>query len=97
MVQSIVCRYHGWRFDSEGKCNRIPAHPQHKISDSFHLRTYASIEKYGLIWCSLTAAQDAEPTIPIMLFWEDVKYQQLIYPKIDIQRFAGRQIEGFMI
>ena len=49
-----------------------------------------------LIWCSLTAAQDAEPTIPIMLFWEDVEYQQLIYPKIDIQRFAGRQIEGFI-
>jgi len=95
--QGVVCRYHGLRFGSEGKCNRIPAHPQHKISDRFHLRTYASVEKYGLIWCSLTAAQNAEPTIPRVPFWDDAEYQQLVCPKTNIQRFAGRQIEGFMM
>lgn len=31
-----------------------------------------------------------------MLFWDNAKYQQLVCPKIDIQRFAGRQIEGFI-
>lgn len=45
----IVCRYHGLRFGENGKCNRIPAHPQHKISERFHLKTYAALEKYGLI------------------------------------------------
>ena len=63
--QGVVCRYHGLRFGSEGKCNRIPAHPQHKISERFHLKTYAAVE-------------------------------QLVCPQIDIQCFAGRQLEGFI-
>jgi nitrite reductase/ring-hydroxylating ferredoxin subunit len=37
--QGVVCRYHGLRFGNEGKCNRIPAHPQHKISERFHLKS----------------------------------------------------------
>lgn len=94
--QGVVCRYHGLRFGSEGKCNRIPAHPQHKISERFHLKSYAAVEKYGLIWCSLSAEKDAEPHIPHMPFWDDAEYQQLVCPQIDIQCFAGRQLEGFI-
>ncbi len=73
--QGVVCRYHGLRFGSEGKCNHIPAHPQHKISDLFNLKTYAAVERYGLIWCSLTAAKNAEPNLPVMPFWDDAEYQ----------------------
>jgi vanillate O-demethylase monooxygenase subunit len=32
-----------------------------------------------------------------MPFWDDAEYQQLVCPKTNIQRFAGRQIEGFMM
>ncbi|WP_180003970.1 MULTISPECIES: aromatic ring-hydroxylating oxygenase subunit alpha [unclassified Acinetobacter] len=94
--QGVVCPYHGLRFGTQGKCNRIPAHPQHKISDRFHLRTYAAVERYGLIWCSLTADKDAEPNIPVMPYWNDADYQQLVCPQVDIKCFAGRQLEGFI-
>lgn len=94
--QGVVCPYHGLRFGTQGKCNRIPAHPQHKISDRFHLRTYAAVERYGLIWCSLTADKDAEPNIPMMPYWNDTDYQQLVCPQVDIKCFAGRQLEGFI-
>lgn len=92
----VVCRYHGLRFGKDGKCNRIPAHPQHKISDRFHLKTYAAAEKYGLIWCSLTAPLNEKPNIPHMLYWDDSNFQQLVCPFVDLNCFAGRQLEGFI-
>ena len=94
--QGIVCRYHGLRFGSQGKCNRIPAHPEQNISERFHLKTYAAVEKYGLIWCSLSADQLSAPNIPQMPYWDDADYQQLVCPQIDIKCFAGRQLEGFI-
>ncbi|WP_151715896.1 aromatic ring-hydroxylating dioxygenase subunit alpha [Acinetobacter sp. TUM15071] len=94
--QGIVCRYHGLRFGHKGKCNRIPAHPQHKISDRFHLKTYAATEKYGLIWCCLAARPDDKPVIPDMPYWDDSDYQQLVCPFVDLNCFAGRQLEGFI-
>ncbi|CAM4140644.1 Rieske 2Fe-2S domain-containing protein [Acinetobacter pragensis] len=94
--QGIVCRYHGLRFGSKGHCNRIPAHPEHKISARFNLKTYAAVERYGLIWCSLTAQPDAAPNIPIMPHWDDAEFQQLVCPTVDFKCFAGRQVEGFI-
>ncbi len=94
--QGIVCRYHGLRFGENGKCNRIPAHPNHKISDRFHLKTYAAVERYGLIWCSLLAKKQDIPNIPNMPHWDETTYQQLICPQVDLKCFAGRQLEGFI-
>ncbi|MGN0937783.1 MULTISPECIES: Rieske 2Fe-2S domain-containing protein [unclassified Acinetobacter] len=92
----VVCRYHGLRFGEHGHCNRIPAHPEHKISPRFNLRTYAAVERYGLIWCSLTAAKDTAPNIPAMPYWDEAEFQQLVCPTVDFQCFAGRQLEGFI-
>lgn len=92
----IVCRYHGLSFGKDGKCNRIPPHPQHKISDRFHLKTYAATEKYGLIWCCLTAPLNEKPNIPHMPYWDDSNFQQLVCPFVDLNCFAGRQLEGFI-
>lgn len=92
----VVCRYHGLSFGEHGHCNRIPAHPDHKISPRFNLRTYAAVERYGLIWCSLTAAKEAAPNIPAMPYWDESEFQQLVCPTVDFQCFAGRQLEGFI-
>ncbi|WP_353169335.1 aromatic ring-hydroxylating dioxygenase subunit alpha [Acinetobacter sp.] len=94
--QGVVCRYHGLRFGEKGKCNRIPAHPDHKISDRFHLKTYPTIERYGLIWCCLLADEQDSPNIPDMPYWDQAEYQQLVCPRVDLKCFAGRQLEGFI-
>lgn len=94
--QGIVCRYHGLRFGEKGHCNRIPAHPDHKISPRFNLKTYAAVERYGLIWCNLTANLDAEPHIPHMPHWQDEAFQGFVCPTLDLNCFAGRQLEGFI-
>lgn len=94
--QGVVCRYHGLRFGEKGKCNRIPAHPAHKISERFHLKTYAHVERYGLILCSLKAEIGSTPNIPHLPHWDETEFQQLVCPPVDIQCFAGRQLEGFI-
>ena len=90
--EGVVCRYHGLRFGAEGKCNRIPAHPNQKIADRFHLKTYAATERYGLIWCCLKAPLNATPNIPNLPHWDESEFQQLVCPQVDISCFADRQI-----
>lgn len=87
--QGVVCRYHGLRFGQQGKCNRIPAHPDHKISDRFHLKTFPTIERYGLIWCCLLADEQDIPNIPVMPYWDHADYLSQIgrYP-IGLDQFG---------
>jgi vanillate O-demethylase ferredoxin subunit len=66
---SLVCRYHGWRFDSRtAACSFIPAHPRQTAPKAAAVRTYASIEKYGYVWIRPhEAASDVaarEPELP---------------------------------
>jgi phenylpropionate dioxygenase-like ring-hydroxylating dioxygenase large terminal subunit len=50
----LRCQYHGWRFSSgSGHCASIPAHPGFTPSQGLRVRTYACVERYGLVWTSL--------------------------------------------
>jgi len=92
----IVCAYHGFRYGSGGRCNRVPAHPGQRIPGSFRLQTYRSVERYGLIWTCLAATADTAIDIPAMPHWDDPDFQQLNCPQFEIGGFAGRQLEGFI-
>jgi phenylpropionate dioxygenase-like ring-hydroxylating dioxygenase large terminal subunit len=98
--QGVVCRYHGLRFGSDGRCNRIPSSPNTPIPAKLQLKTYPAVERYGLIWTCLGAPvsgeESVEPLIPTMPFWDDDDFQQIVCPTIDIAGFAGRQLEGFL-
>ena len=98
----VRCRYHGLRFGAGGRCNHIPASPSRNIPLKMHLRTYPSIERYGLIWTSLAranesvSAADVASDLPAMPFWDNEGFQQIVCPKFDVAGFAGRQLEGFL-
>ncbi|NHO31465.1 aromatic ring-hydroxylating oxygenase subunit alpha [Acetobacter fallax] len=104
--ESIACAYHGFRFGQAGRCVKIPAHPDGAIPKKMTLRTYPSLERYGLIWVCLAPAEGQWPAdreailaaadIPGMPHWDEAGYQQIVCPTIDIQGFAGRQMEGFL-
>jgi phenylpropionate dioxygenase-like ring-hydroxylating dioxygenase large terminal subunit len=91
----IVCAYHGLRYGAGGQCNRIPSDPGQRIPAKLKLKTYPAVERYGLVWVCLAAA-DATPDIPSMPHWDDPDFQQIICPIFDIGGFAGRQLEGFI-
>ncbi|SEL40262.1 Rieske 2Fe-2S domain-containing protein [Paenibacillus sp. OK003] len=54
----IVCPYHGFRYNCEGKCTAVPAHPSSKISPKLKLIIYPAVERYGLIWTSLAGTDE---------------------------------------
>lgn len=89
----IVCPYHGFRYNCEGVCTSVPAHPNARISPKLKLITYPVIERYGLVWTSLAAA---EPDLPDFSGWDDPDYINVLPPSFDIAGSAGRQMEGFL-
>ena len=50
----IECPYHGWQFDGDGKCTRIPSMgPKAKIPARAKIDAYPVEEKYGLVFAFL--------------------------------------------
>ncbi|CAN5231337.1 molybdenum cofactor-independent xanthine hydroxylase subunit HpxD [soil metagenome] len=94
--EAITCAYHGLRFGAEGRCIKIPAHPDRDIPSQFHLATYPAVEAYGLVWTCLAPTPGADPVLPPMPHWNDAGFQQITCPWMDIFGFAGRQMEGFL-
>jgi len=48
---NIECPFHGWRFDSRGKCVMIPSQCQSKkIPPKAEVRSYTVVESQGIIW-----------------------------------------------
>lgn len=90
----IVCRYHGLRYDTEGRCVCIPAHPKGAISPRLQLKMYPAQERYGLVWVRLV--DDGPRALPEMKEWEDPDYLQVLPESSAINAAAGRQIEGFL-
>ncbi|NOV02313.1 aromatic ring-hydroxylating oxygenase subunit alpha [Paenibacillus planticolens] len=89
----IVCPYHGFRYNCEGKCTSVPAHPDAKISPKLKLIVYPAVEKYGLIWTSLSSSEEQIPEFP---GWDDPDFLNVLPPSFDIAGSAGRQMEGFL-
>jgi phenylpropionate dioxygenase-like ring-hydroxylating dioxygenase large terminal subunit len=90
----IICKYHGLRYDPQGRCICIPAHPGGAISPRLHLDIYPAQEKYGLIWVRLI--DDGPRELPSFDEWDDPSYLQVHLDSVDIQAAAGRQVEGFL-
>lgn len=92
--EHLVCPYHGLRYDREGQCVRIPAHPEASISKKLRLQTYPVVERFGLIWTRLV--DDGERPLPDFACWEDPSYLQVLPNSVELNGSAGRQMEGFL-
>ena len=69
----LECPYHGWRYDKEGVCTRIPANrPDAPIPRKARVDTYPCLERYGFVWVFLGDAPPAErPPVPELYDLED--------------------------
>ena len=92
--ESIVCKYHGFRYDGTGQCTEIPAHPGAAIPPKLRLHTYPIQEKWGLLWVCLSG-QPALP-VPDVSQWDDPAFQHAVPEPLDLNAAAGRQLEGFL-
>ncbi|QEY32507.1 aromatic ring-hydroxylating dioxygenase subunit alpha [Synechococcus sp. RSCCF101] len=48
--EHLVCPYHGWQYDTSGRCRHIPAEPDHPPPAAARVASYPVREHYGLLW-----------------------------------------------
>jgi phenylpropionate dioxygenase-like ring-hydroxylating dioxygenase large terminal subunit len=54
----LVCPYHGWQYDPQGTCVRIPAlRAEESIPRQARLRTFPTRERHGFIWLWVAGRQ----------------------------------------
>jgi len=88
----IVCPYHGWSYDADGTCVRIPQKEGLSIPAKARTVKYRCEERYGLIWVALDAPAYALPDVPELTSggWRVVETGPFEW-KSD----ASRQLENF--
>jgi phenylpropionate dioxygenase-like ring-hydroxylating dioxygenase large terminal subunit len=87
----LVCAYHGWTYDSSGRCVRIPAHPEQVPPERAQVTVYHSKEEYGLVWASLGEPENGVPPFPE---WGDRSYRKIFCGPYKYNASATRAIEN---
>ncbi|OLP46202.1 Rieske 2Fe-2S domain-containing protein [Rhizobium oryziradicis] len=62
--ETLSCIYHGWSFASDGRCQRIPAHPGLVPPETIHLHNSVVNERDGIIWVAREQPSLEPPTFP---------------------------------
>lgn len=63
----LVCPYHGWRFDPDGRCTRVPGLKRTEVRRSL-VETVATREASGLLWaCAARGEATPEPVAPAVV------------------------------
>ena len=57
----LRCGYHGWTYNGEGRCTKIPSRPDLQIPSRARLTAYLAAEHLGLVWVCLTG----DPVYPL--------------------------------
>jgi phenylpropionate dioxygenase-like ring-hydroxylating dioxygenase large terminal subunit len=93
----IVCPYHGWKYDAEGACVKIPQQPAGQtIPPKAKAVVYACIEKYGVVWVKLDSASGSEVPVPYYEEYEDPAFQTVHAEPYVLHAAATRVVENFM-
>ena len=90
---ALICAYHGWRYDNEGKCIFVPQlDDQNKIPPKAKIETYQCREEHGMVWVALDAPRFDLPDIPELKSPEWHIAETGPFPW---KAAAGRQVENF--
>ena len=90
----LICPYHGWRYDGNGRCVHIPAHPEQTPPEKAGARVYQVRERYGLVWVSLGQPGSDVPPFPEQ---DDPAYRTVLCGPSDVlNASAPRIIENFL-
>lgn len=61
----LQCSYHGWTYDTRGRCVRMPLEPAaDKLKDKIRQTWYPAREWGGVVWCYMGEEKDNPPPLP---------------------------------
>lgn len=90
----LECPYHGWQFDADGNCVRIPAREEATSVMNRKVRTFLATESAGMIWVCLSNTPKFDP--PGFPELNDPKYRVLQGPAYDWKTSTPRRLENFV-
>lgn len=65
MNDGLMCSYHGWRFDTQGRCIATPLEPPDSdLKDRIRHLWYPVLEWGGVIWTYMGAEKENPPPLP---------------------------------
>ncbi len=90
---TLECPYHGWRFNGEGQCVRVPAREELTQAMNVSVDCYHAAEHIGIIWVALE-----KPMAPLPEFPElgDPSFRILQCPSYEWATSAPRRLENFV-
>lgn len=65
--ETLACIYHGWRYDTGGACNHIPAHPSLTPPKTIVATSYTTVEASGVIWVAPAGTTTTPPILTDLL------------------------------
>jgi phthalate 4,5-dioxygenase len=97
----IRCVYHGWKFDTDGRCVDMPtSYPDINAKDLIRIKSYPAREWGDMIWAYMGPA-DAVPELPdlemalvpashryVSKKWQDCNWVQALEGSIDTAHFT---------
>lgn len=90
----LHCPYHGWTFDGDGACVRVPSNPPDvPVPPKAHLRTMHCVERYGLVWVCPGEPAAGIPSVPQD---DDAAYRRI---NVEVQLWrtsALRMVDNFL-
>ncbi|GAA4127276.1 Rieske 2Fe-2S domain-containing protein [Aminobacter aganoensis] len=90
----LECPYHGWQFDQQGDCVRIPAREEMASVMNRKVRKYHATESAGMIWVCL--ADEPKYAPPEFSELDDGEYRVLRGNSYDWSTSTPRRLENFV-
>jgi len=87
----LQCPYHGWQFDADGACARVPATPAFTPPASSAVASHGVQSAHGLLWCNLGGRAVRGP--PDL---SHLPARRLVYGPFDVATSAPRAVENFL-
>jgi len=75
----VVCPYHGWEYETNGQCSKIPANLDNvPIPKRARVDSYPTQERYDFVWAFLGDLPEEErPPMPELPHWGDPQFKKL--------------------
>ena len=89
----LVCAYHGWSYDVDGRCVHVPAHPAQIPPQKAQVRKYNAVERYGFVWVCLGSIICDIGPFPE---WEDKSFRKIFCGPYHANASAPRLVENFL-
>ncbi|WP_141603509.1 aromatic ring-hydroxylating oxygenase subunit alpha [Terrilactibacillus laevilacticus] len=93
----LVCPYHGWEYNQEGKCVKIPQQPARRvIPPKAKAVVFPCMERYGLVWVKLNKEETMASTLPEYEEFDDPSFKTVYANPHIINAAAPRVVENFL-